>query len=74
METDNNEDPAWLNSKNDRKTPYTDEEIEYFVNDFIHENYDHQEVKMLLQVHDELLFEIRMDFWGIVGPWLDIFC
>ncbi|OGJ90972.1 MAG: hypothetical protein A2268_10040 [Candidatus Raymondbacteria bacterium RifOxyA12_full_50_37] len=41
METDKNEDPAWLNSKNDRKTPYTDEEIEYFVNDFIQEFPEH---------------------------------
>lgn len=30
-------------------------------NDFIHEKYSHEEIKMLLQVHDELLFEVRMD-------------
>ena len=28
---------------------------------FLHKNYDDNEVKMLLQVHDELLFEIRTD-------------
>lgn len=29
--------------------------------DFVHEKYSHEEVRMLLQVHDELLFEVRMD-------------
>jgi len=27
--------PDWMNSANDRKTPYTDEEIDTFVEDFI---------------------------------------
>jgi hypothetical protein len=30
-----NEEPAWLDPKNDRKKPYTTEEIEIFVTDFI---------------------------------------
>ncbi len=30
-----NKEPAWLNPDNDRKTPYTDEEIETFVDGFI---------------------------------------
>ena len=29
------EEPAWLNPANDRHTPYTDEEIERLVEDFI---------------------------------------
>lgn len=40
-------DPDWLDPKNDRKTPYTAEEIEEFVNGFIEgfpEHYD--ELKM----------------------------
>lgn len=28
-------EPAWIDPFNDRKTPYTDEEIELFVTDFI---------------------------------------
>lgn len=38
-----NDEPAWLNPENDRKTPYTDEEIEEFVDGFIQgfpEHYD----------------------------------
>jgi hypothetical protein len=36
--TDNSEnDPAWLDPTSDRETPYTDEEIEAFANDFIAE-------------------------------------
>ena len=33
--TSSNKEPAWLNPDNDRKTPYTDEEIEIFVEGFI---------------------------------------
>ena len=29
------EEPDWLNPANDRKTPYTEEEIDAFVEDFI---------------------------------------
>ena len=29
------DDPEWLNPANDRKTPYTDEELEEFVESFI---------------------------------------
>ncbi len=36
-ESDNGDckEPDWVNPKNDRKTPYTEEEIERFVEDFI---------------------------------------
>lgn len=30
-----NDEPEWINPSNDRKTPYTDEELELFVTDFI---------------------------------------
>jgi len=40
-EDKNNDEPAWLDPANDRKTPYTDEEIELFVNDFIEQFPDH---------------------------------
>ena len=29
------DEPDWMNSANDRKTPYTDEELELFVDGFI---------------------------------------
>jgi hypothetical protein len=29
------DDPAWMNPENDRKTPYTDEELDEFVEGFI---------------------------------------
>jgi hypothetical protein len=35
MKKKQDEEPAWLNPENDRKTPYTDEEIEEFVDGFI---------------------------------------
>lgn len=41
MKDNLNNEPEWLNPDNDRKTPYTDEEIEYFVNDFIEEFPEH---------------------------------
>ena len=31
------------------------------VHNFVHENLSHEEARMLLQVHDELLFEVRAD-------------
>lgn len=37
MEDDLIVEPAWLNLENDRKTPYTDAEIEEYVNSFIQE-------------------------------------
>ena len=33
--TSSSKEPAWLNPDNDRKTPYTDAEIEIFVDGFI---------------------------------------
>ena len=30
-----NDEPEWIDPSNDRKTPYTDEELELFVTDFI---------------------------------------
>jgi len=30
-----NDEPDWINRSNDRKTPYTDEELDEFVADFI---------------------------------------
>jgi hypothetical protein len=41
MANEKNDEPAWLNPENDRKTPYTDEEIEEFVNGFIHSFPEH---------------------------------
>jgi hypothetical protein len=29
------DEPAWIDPSNDRKTPYTDEELEQFVTDFV---------------------------------------
>ena len=34
-DSEKNNEPDWLDPKNDRKTPYTDEEIEMFVDGFI---------------------------------------
>jgi hypothetical protein len=34
-------EPDWMDPKNDRKTPYTDEEIEQFVDGFIEEFPEH---------------------------------
>lgn len=33
--SENDDEPTWLDPANDRKTPYTDEEIELFVDGFI---------------------------------------
>ena len=33
--TSSDKEPAWLDPKNDRKTPYTQEELELFVDGFI---------------------------------------
>ncbi|MGD9202228.1 MAG: hypothetical protein PVI26_11735 [Chitinispirillia bacterium] len=33
--SENNNEPDWLDPANDRKTPYTDEEIEQFVDGYI---------------------------------------
>ena len=35
MENNVSNEPAWLDPANDRKTPYTDQEIEEFVDGFI---------------------------------------
>lgn len=35
MKSDKHEEPDWVNPKRGRKTPYTDEEIERFVEGFI---------------------------------------
>jgi hypothetical protein len=37
-----NEEPEWLNPSKDRKVPYTDEQIELFVSEFIENNSDVQ--------------------------------
>ena len=42
-------EPAWLNPANDRKTPYTDEEIEVFVEGFILGLDDHEWTLMNLK-------------------------
>jgi len=39
-------DPEWMNPANDRKTPYTDEEIEVFVDGFIIGLDDHEWAEM----------------------------
>ena len=36
--------------------------------DLIHKEYNEQDVRMLLQVHDELLFEVKDDLVGTVSP------
>lgn len=33
--SEKDDEPDWLDAANDRKTPYTDEEIEHFVNNYI---------------------------------------
>ena len=49
-ESDNDDckEPEWINPKNDRKTPYTEEEIERFVEDFILglDDYEWRSMKM----------------------------
>ena len=44
--------PDWMNSANDRKTPYTDEEIDTFVEDFIL-GLDEQEWLSMTSEHGE---------------------
>ena len=48
-ETKSNNEPTWLNPKNDRKTPYTEEELELFVDGFINEIDDMQDWKRMVQ-------------------------
>jgi hypothetical protein len=43
---DKGREPDWMNPANDRKTPYTDEEIELFVDGFILGLDDHQWLAM----------------------------
>jgi hypothetical protein len=44
--------PDWMNPDNDRKTPYTDEEIDTFVEDFIL-GLDEQEWLLMISEHGE---------------------
>lgn len=37
------DEPDWVNPANDRKTPYTDEELELFVDGFIEDYEDERE-------------------------------
>lgn len=41
MENHLDDEPLWLNPENDRKKPYTDEEIEELVNGYIQEFPEH---------------------------------
>ena len=45
-------EPDWMNPANDRKTPYTDEEIDTFVEDFIL-GLDEQEWLSMTSEHGE---------------------
>ena len=36
--------------------------------ELIHKEYNDKDVKMLLQVHDELLFEVKNNLVGLVSP------
>ena len=41
-------EPDWMNPANDRKTPYTDEEIDTFVENFIRGLDEHEWLSMML--------------------------
>ncbi len=66
-------EPAWLNPANDRKTPYTDEEIEVFVDGFILGLDDHEWTLMKIELGEEKAREkiraaiIRMDERNLVN-------
>ena len=44
-----NDEPEWIDPSNDRKTPYSDEELELFVADFIANMTDVQAWKNLIK-------------------------
>ena len=58
--TDNGFDnePDWINPANDRKTPYTEEEIDAFVEDFILGLDDHEWLSMTSQYGEQKTREI----------------
>ena len=50
---DDDKEPDWLNPANDRKTPYTDEEIEVFVDGFIIGLDNHEWSKMKKEIGEQ---------------------
>ena len=58
--TDNGSDnePDWINPANDRKTPYTEEEIDAFVEDYILGLDDHEWLSMSSQYGEQKTREI----------------
>ena len=46
-------EPDWMNPANDRKTPYTDEEIDTFVEDFIRGLDEHEWLSMTSEFGEE---------------------
>ena len=58
--TNNSSDnePDWINPANDRKTPYTEEEIDAFVEDFILGLDDHEWLSMTSQYGEQKTREI----------------
>ncbi len=61
---DNLQDPDWLNPANDRKTPYTEEEIERLVEDFIRglDNHEWLSMKSMLGGEANAKARIRAGF------------
>ena len=53
-------EPDWMDPANDRKTPYTDEEIELFINGFIDGFKDEWEY-LKLKVGEQTARQIIMD-------------
>ena len=72
MKDDDNE-PDWMNPANDRKTPYTNEEIEEFVDGFILGLDDHEWSAMKAELGEEKAREkiragmIRMDERNLIN-------
>ena len=76
----NDEEPEWLDPSKDRKVPYTDEQIELFVADFIENNSDVQawidlvedvgqaKAREILKEHFMAQDEYSLVNWAPFGP------
>ena len=63
IDNGSDKEPAWMNPANDRKTPYTEEEIDTFVEDFILSLDDQEWLSMKSEYGEEKVRErIRAGF------------
>ncbi len=60
--TKKDEEPAWLDPANDRKTPYTEEELELFAEGFINDNVDLWETLVEKQGQEGAIEKVKEGF------------